>query len=45
MSLPTTEEIIDDISFFDDWEEKYKYIIDLGKRKKNKHLDSSWVSP
>lgn len=31
MSLPTTEEIIDDISFFDDWEEKYSYIIDLGK--------------
>lgn len=31
MSLPTTAEIIDDISFFDDWEERYKYIIDLGK--------------
>ena len=31
MSLPTTDEIIDDISFFDDWEEKYSYIIDLGK--------------
>ncbi|MDP5056317.1 SufE family protein [Marinomonas hwangdonensis] len=31
MSLPTTEDIIDDLSFFDDWEDKYKYIIDLGK--------------
>jgi len=31
MSLPSTEEIIDDLSFFDDWEDKYKYIIDLGK--------------
>lgn len=31
MSLPSTEDIIDDLSFFDDWEDKYKYIIDLGK--------------
>ena len=31
MALPTTEEILDDIDFFDDWEERYKYIIDLGK--------------
>ncbi|MGH1371266.1 MAG: SufE family protein [Cellvibrionaceae bacterium] len=31
MSLATTEEILDDLSFFDDWEERYKYIIDLGK--------------
>lgn len=31
MSLPTTEDIVDDLSFFDDWEDKYKYIIDLGK--------------
>ncbi|TDO99379.1 SufE family protein [Marinomonas balearica] len=31
MSLPSTEDIIDDLSFFDDWEERYKYIIDLGK--------------
>jgi cysteine desulfuration protein SufE len=27
----TTEEIIDTLSFFDGWEERYKYIIDLGK--------------
>jgi cysteine desulfuration protein SufE len=29
MSL--TDEIIDDLSFFDTWEERYEYIIDLGK--------------
>jgi len=29
MSL--TDEIIDDLSFFDSWEERYEYIIDLGK--------------
>jgi len=27
----TTEEIVDTLSFFDGWEERYKYIIDLGK--------------
>jgi cysteine desulfuration protein SufE len=27
----TPEEIIDTLSFFDGWEERYKYIIDLGK--------------
>jgi len=26
------EEIIDDFSLFDSWEEKYEYIIDLGKK-------------
>ncbi|MBE1300737.1 MAG: SufE family protein [Alteromonadaceae bacterium] len=31
MTLPTTEEILDDLGFFDSWEERYKYIIDLGK--------------
>ncbi len=31
MSLPSTEEILDDLAFFDSWEERYKYIIDLGK--------------
>lgn len=31
MSLPTTETILDDLAFFDSWEERYKYIIDLGK--------------
>lgn len=31
MALPSTDEILDDLSFFDDWEERYKYIIDLGK--------------
>jgi len=27
----TPEDIIDALGFFDDWEERYKYIIDLGK--------------
>lgn len=27
----TPEEIVDTLSFFDGWEERYKYIIDLGK--------------
>lgn len=31
MSIATVEEILEDLSFFDDWEERYKYIIDLGK--------------
>ena len=28
----TTDDIIDTLSFFDSWEERYKYIIDLGKQ-------------
>ena len=31
MKLPSSEEIIDDLAFFDDWEQRYQYIIDLGK--------------
>lgn len=31
MDLPSTEDIIDDLAFFDDWEQRYQYIIDLGK--------------
>lgn len=31
MSLPSTDDILDDLSFFDDWEDRYKYIIDLGR--------------
>ena len=27
----TAEDIVDSLGFFDDWEERYKYIIDLGK--------------
>lgn len=27
----TVEDIIDTLGFFDNWEERYKYIIDLGK--------------
>lgn len=31
MNLPSYEDIIEDIAFFDDWEQRYQYIIDLGK--------------
>lgn len=27
----TSDDIIDTLSFFDDWEDRYKYIIDLGR--------------
>jgi len=27
----TPEDIVDNLSFFDSWEDRYKYIIDLGK--------------
>lgn len=30
-STITTEDILDTLGFFDGWEERYKYIIDLGK--------------
>ncbi len=31
MQIPSTDDIIEDLSFFDDWEQRYQYIIDLGK--------------
>ena len=31
-STISTADIIDTLSFFDNWEERYKYIIDLGKQ-------------
>ncbi|WP_018983047.1 SufE family protein [Salinimonas chungwhensis] len=31
MELPESQEIVDDLAFFDDWEQRYQYIIDLGK--------------
>ena len=31
MTYPTAAEILDDFEFFDDWQERYQYIIDLGK--------------
>ena len=34
MSQPTLEELIENFSLFDDWEERYKYLIDLGKELK-----------
>jgi len=32
MNLPNTQEIIEDLDFLDDWEQRYQYIIDLGKQ-------------
>jgi cysteine desulfuration protein SufE len=31
MNIPTVEQIIEDFEFFDDWEQRYQYLIDLGK--------------
>ena len=31
MSQPNLEELTDNFSLFSDWEERYKYLIDLGK--------------
>ena len=31
MAHPSLEELTGNFSFFDDWEERYKYLIDLGK--------------
>ncbi|MDF1643249.1 MAG: SufE family protein [Pseudomonadales bacterium] len=31
MSTLTTADILDDMAFFDDWESRYGYIIDLGR--------------
>lgn len=28
----TTASILEDLAFFDDWEDRYRYIIDLGKK-------------
>ncbi|MEM6746463.1 MAG: SufE family protein [Pseudomonadota bacterium] len=30
--IPSFDAIIDDFAFIDDWDEKYRYIIDLGRR-------------
>ena len=32
MSLPNTDELIENFSFFDDWEDRYSYLIDLGEQ-------------
>jgi cysteine desulfuration protein SufE len=31
-SLESLDELVENFSLFDDWEERYKYLIDLGKR-------------
>ncbi len=28
----TSDEVVEDLSFFDDWEDRYRFIIDLGKQ-------------
>lgn len=30
--LPTVEELVDNFAFLDDWEERYSYLIDLGRK-------------
>ncbi|MEM9840089.1 MAG: SufE family protein [Pseudomonadota bacterium] len=30
--IPSFDEIADDFAFIDDWDEKYRYLIDLGRR-------------
>ena len=35
MPQPTLEELTENFSLFDDWEERYKYLIDLGKGLKS----------
>jgi cysteine desulfuration protein SufE len=34
MAQPTLEDLTENFALFDDWEERYKYIIDLGKTLK-----------
>lgn len=31
MALPTLNELTENFSLFDDWEERYRYLLDLGK--------------
>ncbi|MCI5059771.1 MAG: SufE family protein [Alphaproteobacteria bacterium] len=31
MAYPSLEELVENFSLFDDWEDRYKYLIDLGK--------------
>lgn len=32
MATARFEEIVEDFEFIDDWEERYRYVIDLGKK-------------
>jgi|TARA_R110002124_G_scaffold64985_2_gene177558 cysteine desulfuration protein SufE len=32
MTIPTISELIENFSFFDDWEDRYSYLIDLGDK-------------
>ena len=38
----TEDEIVDEFSLFDSWEDKYEYIIDLGKKIKALEPEFVW---
>ena len=39
MSLDSIEEVVENFSLFDDWEDRYRYLIDLGRQLR--HLDET----
>lgn len=43
----TTDDIVDTLAFFDSWDERYKYIIDLGKElpplPDSEHIDKNII--
>ena len=39
MSLDSIEEVVENFSLFDDWEDRYRYLIDLGRQLP--HLDET----
>ncbi len=39
MSLDSLDEVVENFSLFDDWEERYRYLIDLGRALP--HMDDS----
>ena len=43
MTLPTPTEILDDLAFFDDWEDRYKYLIELGRELDPMHTPGRLV--
>ena len=39
MAIATLEELVDNFALFDDWEERYRYLIDLGRELP--HMDDA----
>lgn len=43
----TTDDIVDTLAFFDSWDDRYKYIIDLGKElpplAESEHIDANII--